>query len=79
VKVTVNDNQVIHDMDTAQMLAFLKDYNLDGTQFTYPLLFNVEGQISRRLEGIRNMTIRVTSAAPNSIDAWIEQVAPAYI
>jgi hypothetical protein len=79
VKVTVNDNQVIHDMDTAQMLEFLKDYNLDGAQFSYPLLFNVEGQISRRLEGIRNMTIRVTSAAPNAIDAWIEQVAPSYI
>lgn len=79
VKVTVNDNQVVHDLDTAHNLQFLEDYNLDGTQFSYPILFNVEGQISRRLEGIRNMTIRVTSAAPQTIDAWIEQVAPGYV
>jgi hypothetical protein len=79
VKVTVDDTRVIHDMDTAQNSQFLEDYNLDASKFSYPLLFNIEGQISRRLEGIRNMSIRVTSAAAQSVEAWIEQVAPAYL
>jgi len=79
VRVTVDDTRVIHDMDTSQNLEFLQDYDKDGTQFSYPLLFNVEGQIGRRLEGIRNMSIRVTSAAAQSVDAWIEQIAPAYL
>ena len=79
VKVTVNDTQVIHDLDTDQNAAFLSDYNLDASQFSYPLRFDVEGQLSRRLEGIRSMSIRVTSSAAQTITAVIEQVAPGYI
>jgi hypothetical protein len=79
VKVTVNDTQVIHDLDTAQNSQFLEDYNLDASAFSYPLLFSIEGQLARRLEGIRNMSIRVTSAAAQSVDCWIEQIAPAYL
>lgn len=79
VKVTVDDTQVVHDMDRTDWLEMLKDYNLDGTQFSYPLLFNVEGQISRRLEGMRNMKIQVTSSAANTVTCWVEQVVPAYI
>jgi Viral coat protein P2 N-terminal domain len=79
VKVTVNDTQVVHDMDRLDWLEILKDYNLDGTQFSYPLLFNVEGQISRRLEGMRNMKIQVTSSAANTVSCWVEQVTPDFV
>lgn len=79
VKATVDDTQVVHDMTNAQNKAFLADYNRDGSAFSYCLRFDMEGQISRRLEGIRNLTLRVASSAPQSITALVEYVAPDYI
>lgn len=79
VKVTVNDTQVIHDLDRAENNEFLADYNYDTTAFGYVVRFDVERQIMRRLEGIRSLVLKVTSSAAQSVDVILEQVAPDYI
>jgi hypothetical protein len=78
VKVTANNTQVIHDMTRQENAAFLSDYNLDATQFSYPLRFDVEGRARGRLEDIRALNVEVYSSAAQSVEAIVEQVAPDY-
>jgi hypothetical protein len=81
VKVVVNDTETVFDMDATQNKSVLNDYGLDATAFganAFPLLFDVEQQLLKRLEGIRSLAIRVTSASAQSITALVEQAAPDY-
>lgn len=79
VKVTVNDTEVVHEMTAAENAAVLSDYGLDAGAFDYPILFDTEQQLFRRLEGIRSLAIRVHSSAAQSVTALVEQSAPDYI
>lgn len=81
VKVIVNDTETVHDLDAADYKSILNDYGLDFTAFganAYPLCFDVEQQLLKRLEGIRSLTIKVTSAGAQGVTALLEQAAPDY-
>ena len=79
VKVTVNNTVVVHEMTRQENAAFLSDYNLDASKFHYPLRFDMEGQLGRRLEGISSLNVRVWSSAAQNVEAVVECVAPDYI
>jgi len=79
VKVTVDNTQVIHDLDTEENNSFLADYGYDASAFSAAIRFDVERQLMRRLESISSLVIKVTSSAPQSVDLILEQVAPDYI
>jgi hypothetical protein len=79
VKVTVNDTQVIHELTRVENKAFLADYGLNADAFSYPLLFDVEEQVSRRLEGIRSLTVRVKSSASQTVNVLVEYMAPDFV
>lgn len=81
VKVIVNDTETVFEMTRAENKSALNDYGLNAEAFGangFPLCFDIEQQILKRLEGIRSLTVRVTSAAAQQVTAIVEQVAPDY-
>lgn len=77
VEVT-RDNEKVVELSSAQNLAVLKDYRLDGSFFSFPLVFDAEQQISSALIVNKELNIRVTSSAANSLTAIVEHRAPDY-
>lgn len=81
VKVIVNDTETVYEKTRAQMLSTMSDYGLNGAAYganAFPVCFDLEQQLFKRLEGIRSLTVKVTSAAPQQVDAILHQVAPDY-
>ncbi len=81
VKVIANDTETVFEMTRAENKSALNDYGLNAEAFGangFPLCFDIEQQLLKRLEGIRSLTIRVTSAAAQQVTAIVEQVAPDY-
>lgn len=81
VRVKINDTETVFDLDNAENKSVLNDYKLVSTAYganSFPLCFDVEQQLLKRLEGIRSLQVTVTSAAPQAVVALLEQAAPDY-
>lgn len=66
---------------SAQNSAFLKDYKLDASQFSYPVVFDFEQQISSPLivNVLDQLNFRLTCSAANTMTATVESRAPGFI
>ena len=79
MKVVVDDTVTVFEMTRAENAEFLKDYGLDATAFSFPLCFDIEGQLLKRLEGIKSLRITVQGSAAQTITSLVERVAPTYL
>lgn len=78
VEVT-RDGALVHEATKAENAAVLADYGLDATQFEYPVVFDFDQQITSALLVDRELNVRVTSSASNSLTAIVEHRAKAYV
>lgn len=80
--VTVYRNSdKLREGTTAQNSAFLKDYKIDASQFSYPVVFDFEQQISSPLIVAQSdaLDFQVTSSQANTLTALVESRAPGFI
>jgi len=75
------NSEKIREGTTAQNSAFLKDYDIDASQFSYPVVFDFEQQISSPLIVSPNDTLnfRVNSTNANTLTALAEIRAPGFV
>lgn len=78
VEVT-RDNEKILEATVAQNSAFLKDYKMVASAFSYPVAFDVEQQISSALIVNKELNVRVNSSAANTLTAIVEHRTPDYL
>lgn len=83
---TINDVEIIKDGNTkvqegtaAENKRWLADYGMDGTAFSYPVVFDYEQQISSPLQVDKDLNVRVNSSAANTLTAITEYRVPGYI
>lgn len=72
------DNEKVHEGSDVQNSMFLKDYKLVGTAFTYPIVFDYEQQISSPLVVGKDLLVRPTLSAANTLTVLIESRANGY-
>lgn len=75
------NNEKVREGTAAQNSAFLKDYGIDASQFSYPIVFDFEQQISSPLivQPADSFNVRVNSSAGNTLTALVENRAPGFI
>jgi hypothetical protein len=78
VEVT-RDNEKVQESTTAQNSTFLKDYGLAAANFSFPVVFDFEEQISSALIVNRELNVRVVSSSANTLSAIIEHRVPDYV
>lgn len=75
---TYRDNEKVQEGLTAENSAFLKDYKMDASQFSFPLVFDFEQQLSSALLVAKDLLLKVTSSAANTLSVIVEERAPDY-
>ena len=78
VEVT-RDNEKVLEATDDENSAFLKDYGMVASFFTYPIAFDAEQQISSALIVNKELNVRVNSASANSLSVIVEHRVPAYL
>jgi len=78
VEVT-RDNEKVLEATSAQNTAFLLDYKLAAANFSFPVVFDFEQQISSALIVNKELNVRVTSSAANALSVIVEQRVPNYV
>lgn len=78
VEVT-RDGEKVLEGTSAELARFLADYSLDSTAFTQSLVFDAEQQISSALLVSRELLVRLTSSAANTLRALVEHRANGYV
>lgn len=73
------DNEKVLDTTNAQNLAYLKDHGILGTAFSFPIVFDADQQISSPLIIAKDLLVKVTSSAPNTLRALVENRANGYV
>jgi hypothetical protein len=73
------DNEKVHEGTAAENARFLADYGLDGTDFSYPVVFDYEQQISSPLIVDKELNVRVNSSTANTLTAIVEHRANGYV
>jgi hypothetical protein len=69
------DSQKVLEATAAENTRILADYGLDASKWTYPVVFDPEQQVSSALLIAREMNLRVTSSAANTLTAVLEHRA----
>lgn len=73
------DSELVHEATSGENARFLADYGLDGTAFSYPIVFDYDQQISSPLVVEKDLNVRATSSASNQLNVLVEQRAPGYV
>ena len=75
------NSEKVREGTTAQNSAFLKDYDIDASQFSYPVVFDFEQQISSPLIVAPSDTLnfRINSTNANTVTALAEIRAPGFV
>lgn len=85
VKVTVNDNQVVHDLTQAENINFLSDYGLvaeAGNGKVYPVVFDADQQLFDGLPGapdLRNLKLSITQSGSGAVKLLVQRRANNYV
>ncbi|HLP00616.1 MAG TPA: hypothetical protein VK163_01225 [Opitutaceae bacterium] len=72
------DGVKVFDRTKADNDAELADYELDGSQFKFALVFDEHGQVFNALKVARNVLVKVYSQAGGALSAVIETLASDY-
>lgn len=73
------DGVAVWQVTTVQNARFLADYGLDATQFTYPLCFDYDEQLSSFLEVRQTLNVRLLSGAAATVTILQETLAPGFV
>lgn len=82
VKVTVNDNQIVHDLSQAENINFLADYGLvaaAGNGEIYPVVFDADQQLFDGLPVVRNLKLSITQSGAGAVKLLVQRRASAYV
>ncbi|HYC70013.1 MAG TPA: hypothetical protein VEB66_02330 [Opitutaceae bacterium] len=81
VKVTVNENQIVHELTQAENIDFLKDYGLvaeSGNGKMYPVVFDANQQMFDGLPIVKSIKLSITQSAAGAVKLLLERRAPRY-
>lgn len=68
----IRDGEKVHEATIAENTRFLADYGIAAAEFTYPLIFDFEQQISSPLIVSRDLLVRPTLSANATLTAIVE-------
>jgi len=72
------DSQKVFESTVAENARFLADYKLAAGEFSFPLVFDAEQQISSPLLVDREINVRANCASPNTLTVIVEHRANGY-
>lgn len=82
------DGEIVLEATAAQNSAFLKDYGIDASQFSFPVCFDFTQQVTDALtglnfqsnpSGIKDLNVKVTSTNANTLTVLTESRANGYV
>lgn len=82
------DGEIVLEASTAQNSAFLKDFGIDASKFSYPICFDYTQQLTDALtgqnfnanpSGIKDLNVKATSSAANTLTVLTESRANGFV